>query len=80
MAEAETRRRRLFIVVGAVALALALFAGVYVWPTAYRYDHLRTSAGATIPVRINRFTGHAEFLGFSGWVQMEPNPPKVSPQ
>jgi len=76
MAEAETWRGNLWIAVGAAVLALALFAGVYVWPTAYRYDYLRTSAGAHVPVRINRFTGHAEFLGFSGWTAMEPKPPR----
>jgi hypothetical protein len=43
----------------------AVFAA-FVWPTAYRYDHIQmlgeTAPGPVYPVRINRFTGEAEML------------------
>jgi hypothetical protein len=50
------------IVVGGLAAAFAVF----VWPTRYHYDRMQllgeTAPGPTFPVRIDRFTGHAEIL------------------
>lgn len=60
------------ILLGVLAVALAI-VGVYIWPTAYRYDHM-TLAGSDLPVRINRFTGKTEILqGFTGWVEIREN-------
>ncbi len=54
-------------VVGAL---VALF-GCYVWPTAYRYDHM-TVDGDVVPVRIHRITGEADMLlPDEGWVPAE---------
>ena len=51
-----------------IATACALLAGFacFVWPTLYRYSYLR-SGGSSCPVRIDRFSGHAEILTGSGW-------------
>ena len=54
--------------IAAVFMSLFMF---FVWPTPYRYDHLRTS-GHSLPVRINRFTGRAEWLNMRGWQPMQP--------
>lgn len=58
------------------ALAVAcLMIGIFFWPTLYRYDQL-TSGTKTVPVRINRVTGNAQFLTIYGWrhvgSQLEP--------
>jgi hypothetical protein len=51
--------------VGLLLIGLAAFA-VTIWPTLYRYDRL-----ASLPVRINRFTGKAEVLSTDGWNPLE---------
>jgi hypothetical protein len=55
-------------------IALALLAAAFVtfvWPTAYRYDHV-TVEGDTYPVRIHRITGHADVLvPEAGWLPAE---------
>lgn len=55
-----------------VALITAIAASViiiFVWPTPYRYDHVKLSSG-TFPVRISRMTGAIEmFSPKSGWVR-----------
>lgn len=48
----------------ALLATLALAVGgwlflMHVWPTRYRYDHLR-ACGGTYPVRFDRFTGVGE--------------------
>lgn len=48
-----------------IALVLLTLA-VLVWPTRYKYDHLKIRE-ADYPVRIDRFTGKAEILYPSGW-------------
>jgi hypothetical protein len=54
-------------------VGIVLF-GWLVWPTRYRYDRLRLSAGMELPVRINRFSGRAEVLIINrGWV-LQPVP------
>jgi len=56
----------------ALFVLLALAASVlYVWPTAYRYDHM-TVDGDVYPVRIHRVTGHADILmPEQGWIPSE---------
>jgi hypothetical protein len=46
-------------------LVVGLF-GWFVWPTRYRYDHLKFGQ-MNLPVRIDRFSGRAEALYPSGW-------------
>ena len=58
-------RRARVLAVGALVLFL-----MFVWPTMYRYDTMTISSsnyGRTHPVRINRFSGAAEYLTLSGW-------------
>src|SRR5437879_15372 len=41
---------------------------VYVWFTPYKYDHVSSTGGAILPVRINRITGKTEILfPGTGW-------------
>jgi hypothetical protein len=44
-----------------------LIAGILFWPTLYRYDKM-TIAGNSLPIRMNRFTGHTEYFGHGKWV------------
>jgi hypothetical protein len=53
------------ILVLAVMCAAGFF-GVYVWPTAYRYDQMNLD-GWVLPVRIQRFSGKTEILYLNGW-------------
>jgi hypothetical protein len=61
---------------------------LFVWPTAYRYDHValgvENGGTSTYPMRINRFNGVSEMLRLSSesfqpfWVGMEqPLPPNL---
>jgi hypothetical protein len=54
------------LIVLGVVVGLAL-AAIFVWPTAYRYDHLKIGDN-TFPVRIDRFTGRTEVLNTHGWI------------
>jgi hypothetical protein len=59
--------RRLSIAV----IALALLWGFFIWPTPYRYGQIQWSGLGGFPVRINRFTGHAQVLVNIGWKNLE---------
>lgn len=48
-------------------LAVAVFA-VFVWPTRYRYDHMKLGDN-NYPVRANRLTGKTEVLAQGGWIE-----------
>jgi hypothetical protein len=61
--------RRTFWLFLLVLAALATIA--WVWPTLYRYDKMIYDSD-TYVVRINRVTGHADFLvPEQGWVPAE---------
>lgn len=51
-----------------LSVTIVLFAA-FVWPTAYRYFPMSDSEIKTT-ARINRFTGHAELLLTTGWVDL----------
>ena len=51
-----------------LSVSIVLFAA-FVWPTAYRYFPMSDSEIKTT-ARINRFTGHAELLLTTGWVDL----------
>jgi hypothetical protein len=56
------------------AIVVIVFA-TFVWPTPYRYEHMNLSSeGPQLIVRINRFTGSAEYLTPVGWHEMQPKP------
>ncbi len=60
--------RLAWLAVGGALLVLFVF---YVWPTAYRYDHM-TDEGEIRVVRIDRITGDADVLmPDQGWVPVE---------
>jgi hypothetical protein len=60
---------RLLIAIAITAI-VASFA-VYVWPTRYRYDHMSLDGRSDYLVRIDRFSGTAEFLyPGTGWMKM----------
>jgi hypothetical protein len=50
----------------------------YVWPTLYRYDHLKLGAN-DYPIRTNRLSSDTEIFFPGGWVKREPsvNHPEV---
>jgi hypothetical protein len=53
-----------------IAAAAGLLAFFYlVWPTPYRYDHIRVRSDSTV-VRINRLTGDSEMLALNKWVRI----------
>jgi hypothetical protein len=60
-------RKRISSVSLAVGVAILVALGVFVWPTLYRYDHMKLE-GSVYVVRIHRLTGRAQILhGFRGW-------------
>jgi hypothetical protein len=65
--------RRLSIAV----IALALLWGFFIWPTPYRYGQIDWSGLGGSPVRINRFTGHAQILVPNGWKNLERSRPRT---
>ena len=61
---------QLLVLVLGVLLVVLAFATT-VWPTRWRYDRI-TYSGDTYPVRINRFSGHADILlPGDGWTPAE---------
>jgi len=59
------------------AILVAVFAlfAIYVWPTRYMYDHIGAVQGTSLPVRIDRFTGEAEWLmPNEGWQKIKTAP------
>jgi len=46
---------------------LIILFGLFVWPTIYRYDHIKYTAGEVL-IRTNRLTGEVERLyNTGGW-------------
>ena len=57
-----------------VIVCVALFAaGLVFWPILYRYDHLGSGSG-TVPLRINRLTGHTQLFVGRRWVGESDSP------
>jgi hypothetical protein len=64
------------VIIQVFACIVFVFLGIFVWPTRYRYDHIKEGSN-TWPVRIDRFTGKAEALYRDyGWIKAEPIPPE----
>jgi hypothetical protein len=61
-----------------LAFTLVLIAGLayFVWPTRYRYDHLKLGAN-DFPVRIDRIDGETEVFFPGGWRKQTETAPKV---
>jgi hypothetical protein len=58
--------------IGSVIGAAAIISfALFVWPTPYRYDHIR-SDGISYPVRTHRITGRTERFTLDGWGVVEP--------
>jgi hypothetical protein len=55
-------------------LALAAITGLacYVWPTRYRYDHLKIGPNE-YPIRTDRLSGETEIFYPTGWIKREPH-------
>ena len=63
----------------AAVLTLVLIGyGFLVWPTRYRYDHLK-QGNSDLPVRTNRFNGQSEALSSDGWIPLGARSRKISP-
>lgn len=60
---ASRHRGRIFI-----ATVVTLF-GWFVWPTPWSYYTVRGEHGETTNLRVNRFTGETQSLGFDGWAK-----------
>jgi hypothetical protein len=59
-----------------LACVVLIFLGIFVWPTRYRYDHIKQGSN-TVPVRIDRFTGKTEALYLEGgWIDITPATPE----
>lgn len=54
--------KKLIAAVAVLALGLVAAFGVFVWPTAWRYENTPSHL-----VRVNRFDGGAEYLTKAGW-------------
>lgn len=52
-----------------VLLLAAIIFAVFVWPTRYRYDHLKMG-DSNYPVRTDRLTGKTEVLAQNGWQEL----------
>jgi hypothetical protein len=60
-------------IVTTLCIAVVVFL-VVVWPTPYRYDRIQWKDGRAFPLRVNRFTGTAEWLlPGVGWALMTPS-------
>lgn len=59
------------------AVILILFA-IFVWPTRYVYTHMNVGDGASLLIRIDRFTGKTEWfnpnVAYGGWKGVSPTP------
>lgn len=69
--DAMSLYQRVVLILGAVGLVAIL---LFVWPTLYRYDHIKMGP-YSYPVRIHRITGGAEMLYQTGWGKLGPPPP-----
>lgn len=64
------------VIIQVFACVVLVFLGIFVWPTRYRYDHIKQGS-MTLPIRIDRFTGRAEALYLEGgWSDLTPVPPE----
>jgi hypothetical protein len=57
------------VVASAILITCLAF---YVWPTRYRYDHLKLGAN-DYPIRTDRLSGNTEIFFPYGWVKREPS-------
>lgn len=63
--------RKELLGIACIALGLLLLFGVYIWPTRYSYDHMRTG-DVSLLIRIDRFSGKADILiPGKGWIDAE---------
>jgi hypothetical protein len=74
------------VILTGILLVLIVGIFVFVWPTMYRYDHIR-GRGFVFPVRVHRITGATEVLYLGGWKKVsngqisdteDRSPPEVS--
>ena len=68
-----------------LGLILAALFAVYVWPTAWMYPRGSMVSGTQIlpiAMRINRFSGRAQFLSANGWLNpiVTPAPSAAAPK
>lgn len=61
------------VVIGWVVAVMGAGLLLFVWPTLYRYDHLKMGPNS-YPVRTHRITGVAELLYWDGWVKLGKTP------
>jgi hypothetical protein len=62
----EEHRLKRPIVQTLLAMAILSILAIFVWPTAYKYDHMKIGTNNLL-VRIDRLTGKTEILYPSGW-------------
>jgi hypothetical protein len=70
-----TRKR---VATAAVLILTLIGYGFLVWPTPYRFDHLK-QGNSDVPVRTNRFTGQSDALSSGGWIPLGARSRKISP-
>lgn len=67
-------------ILATLGLAILVVLALFVWPTVYRYDHMKLDT-YDYPVRINRLTGKAEVLFPNGWhAPTQQSQPAAKPQ
>ena len=73
------QKQKIAVGIGIAVVAAGLL-GFFVWPTLYRYDHVKYN-DCVFPVRINRITVETEILiPNRGWISQTPSPgPATSP-
>jgi len=64
LARLSVSRLRHTVIASIILVAIAFAA--FVWPTPFRYEKLQRG-NSTVLVRMNRFTGVAEYLTTTGW-------------
>jgi hypothetical protein len=74
--------RNQFVILAISAAILILFA-VFIWPTRYMYTHMSLERGVSLLVRVDRFTGKAEWFDpntvHGGWRGVSPTPSSTLP-
>lgn len=69
----EQRKNMLFAFAG-IIICIIVFS-LLIYPGIYKYDKFNQ----TLPVKINRFTGHTEVLTSNGWEEFKNTQTETSP-
>ena len=66
--------KKILLIASLIFIGLLLF-GYFVYPTRYRYDHIKIGQN-DLPMRTDRVTGKTEVFMMTGWIDQSPKPGK----